>query len=414
MLPPVELIEFMKESRIQPIERRIFTVALIVLTGFVASAFGHHFFGLILHWPYPANTLLFDPTRAGTDFFDTLQAMGKKDFYSEGVVYFPGSLIFGLPFTLLDQSTAYFVFSALVLMVTATFVFCSFMQLRISPVINSLLTIILVFLNYPMLLCLDRGNFEGLSFVCLIGFAWFARRKMVWVAATFLGFAAATKLYPIVFGAILLRRRNWRQFLFAGVLAGLLNLIPALFLPGGLIANFSRLLVNQRVFNIEIGMTYGSVPFGLSIFSWVKIGIYLFTDGMMPSYLFTLYSPLCAAATLYCFYFAVRRIDKVWEILFFAFAPWLVFPQISYAYKLIWLIVPLCLMFEDEGLSSIDLWLFGLLMIPKTLIPLGLADTSFAVIIDPILIIALAVRIYLRNRRSVTGLHPNSVAASGS
>ena len=383
----------------------------ILLIGFIIVAYVSHFLGAILHYEYPLNTMLFAPSRAGDDLFSSVETLRSGDIYAQqGSVYFPACVLFLYPFLYLSDGEAFAVYAGLVILFALPFVYFSLKKTDLLVSTNVVLTAIIVFFSYPVLFCLDRGNLEGLSFIFFMGFAWFFRKRQFWLAAVLLGIAASTKMYPVVFGALLLREKKWREFLLVGSLALALNIVPAACLPGGILGTFSRLFENQRIANLVLGMTFGGVPYGISLFSLVKISCYFLFNGRLPEHVLGFYSVPCAVITLYCFYFAIRKLGKIWEAIFFVFAPWLIFPQISYAYKLIWLLVPVCLMFEDESLSIFDVWCFGLLFIPKTILPTGLIETSFSILIDPALIILVAVRIYLRNRRATTCFRSNFAA----
>lgn len=99
---------------------------------------------------------------------------------------------------------------------------------------RNLLTFTLI-LSFPVIFLLERANLVILSTIATIVYTQFydsehrAKREL---ALFMLAFAAALKLYPALFGVVLLRDRRWRDIARAVLYTLLMLLIPSFFFGG--------------------------------------------------------------------------------------------------------------------------------------------------------------------------------------
>lgn len=94
----------------------------------------------------------------------------------------------------------------------------------------------LVFLTFPFIMVVDRGNVQGLLVVPLYAFA-VAWREHRWRRAAYaLAVASALKLYPVLLAMVLLAERRFREAAIALGAALLVTIVIFDFYPGGLYA----------------------------------------------------------------------------------------------------------------------------------------------------------------------------------
>lgn len=107
---------------------------------------------------------------------------------------------------------------------------------------------LLLFLTYPMIYCIERGNIVILCAICIILFLYnyrsehYAAKVLAWVA---LSVAAGIKIYPAVLGLLLLREKRWKDTCHCLCFGIILNLIPALFFKTGL-ASVAYMVINAQ------------------------------------------------------------------------------------------------------------------------------------------------------------------------
>ena len=92
-------------------------------------------------------------------------------------------------------------------------------------------------LSAPMLFLLERGNLLILALALLFVFVAYGKSENPYVrylSCAALALSAAMKLYPAVFVLLLLRRKQYREFVFTAVLGTILLIWP-FFLWGGLL-----------------------------------------------------------------------------------------------------------------------------------------------------------------------------------
>ncbi len=105
------------------------------------------------------------------------------------------------------------------------------------------LTIGAVWITYPMLLALDRGQIH-LLFISILFFGlalFFSTPANGRLAAILIGIAISFKLSPIFFLLVLAKRRNWKELRVALITTILALLLPLVYLKSG-VGTFKRVL----------------------------------------------------------------------------------------------------------------------------------------------------------------------------
>ena len=195
--------------------------------------------------------------------------------------------------------------------------------LRPSAAVGFVLLLLLT--SWPALLVIDRGNMEVAVFmVVLAGMSAFASGKSYW-AAVFFGIAASMKLFPFVFLALFISRRQYKA-LFAGAasffavsIASLALLGPSLRQAYQGIANgllFFRVNYMYRWYASENGVDH-------SAFGLVK-GLRILVLNVPSNHVFSrslsLYLVLSALTGITLYVFVIRFLPIINQILILTIA----------------------------------------------------------------------------------------------
>jgi len=220
-------------------------------------------------------------------------------------------------------------------------------------------------MNYPILYTLDRGNIEILCFAFVLLWFYFYQRKNFVMSGVFLGLAAGTKIFPAVFALCYLRKKQKVPLVAFLVTAALGNLLAMLLLSGGLIENIKNVLESFREFRSLLLVGTGASNYSSSLYSMLKAFYYFFYEGHAGSFFYYLAFPFKWLASIYFLFgiYLFYRIAKyVWQEkppLWLETYLWAVsiilFPKASYDYRLLYLMLPLMLMFlKKDGDKSSD------------------------------------------------------------
>jgi hypothetical protein len=216
---------------------------------------------------------------------------------------------------------------------------------------SAAILVVAFLLSYPIWFGFVRANSEFLVWLVLTVGLWAIVRRNSYLAAACFGVAGAMKLYPFIFFALLVSRRQYRQLLF-GLAVSAAAYISALGLESGSIA-FSW--QNRGVGMVALAsMTYQAMMFyDHSLFELVKL-VMVFVPTVLHRHHYELPLQVAARAELYyLFTFGVMGI-----VVFFAWirkAPLLnqivalallcvLLPPISFDYTLIELYFPCALL----------------------------------------------------------------------
>lgn len=101
-----------------------------------------------------------------------------------------------------------------------------------------------VWLTYPLLFALDRGNIQLLTVGFIVLAFYSSSRNRPVLAGVCLGAAICLKAYPVLFLIIFLRRKSWRTVTTTIGTAGLCTALPLVLFGGGLLRNTRALISN--------------------------------------------------------------------------------------------------------------------------------------------------------------------------
>jgi len=391
-------------------DQKIQFITGMIIIGFLLSVLFHVYQGEILKRPYPYTTFLFLPTQRFSDFTFAQSEPFLNPYFNN--VYqggqFPLAMLIYFLFTSIPLNISLLIF--LILCSTA-FAYLTNIILwgKKSSILLRLNDILpLVFLTYPFLIAMDRGNLEILLFVFLLFFLFFFLRERYTLSAVFLALAIAMKGFPAVLLLIYIPKKKYLEIVMAISIATLLTLGSLALFKGGFMANLNFLL--HGPFFSPQGSFVGQSNFvqrGVSLFTFFKI-IFIETGLLkkidMMRFLST-YIKLAALSFIPLAAYVVFIEKILWRRVALLVFSMLLLPQISADYKLLHVYLPMFLFLLSEDHSRADfvyLIIFGLLMIPKdyTFLPHVLSDSgthdiSISIMINILSIIAASVMIII-------------------
>ena len=373
-------------------EQKTAIIKAITLVGFTVSVFYHYvlsnYSGLGY---YPYNTFLFNPADMFNDFINIYWATVDLNPYAAPVsVYFPFTFVVVYLFTLLNSS--YLALCAF------TFIFLAFLMPYVYRAIPSagkfgkaIDAFVLVFMSYPVLFNLDRGNLESLVFIFLALFLYYYQKKEDLKSVFFLSLAISMKLYPAVFIVLFLADKKYRNVIYAGIFVTVITILSAFMLEGGVVNSFLGLKNNLELFRLEYLVTNRGLQHNASLYGVVKI---------LKLPVLSYYSVLALIFFSLIAAYVMLKEDIFWKRVALLVFSMILLPQVSYDYKLIHLFIPL-LMFlnhaKPSGSDTVYALLWGLLLIPKDYFIIS-GDISIAVLINPLIMVMIIGTILLDRR----------------
>jgi len=390
--------------------REVQFLALIILLAFIFHAFKNYLFSHYFNAGYPLGTFLFRPEDRFNDFFNMINICKDNNPYMTDYFfqsnYFPLANTF---FWLVSKiGTGFPVFLGYILI----FIFFYFLFLRKVIVkdqsIGAVISLVIIgLLNYPFLMNIDRGNVEAWMFLFLLAFFYFYDHGRIYAAILFLALTIAMKLFPAVFLILLLKDKKYREILITVCIACFVTLLGLLSFQGGPESNIVAMFDSFRTFNnltsID-GLQHNASLFGF-IKVWVLISQKIFNGVIDPATVknavpFVYYAVAVFAAFFLLIIFILRRGNERWKDIMSLTIIMILFPNVSFDYRLIYLFIPLGYFLNRNNRTkqdSIYLLLFSFLLIPHSYIYI-FNDISVSTLIYPaVMIFFLALMLFERN-----------------
>jgi hypothetical protein len=396
---------------------KISAITIMIFLGFCASVVFHYYQGSVLKKPYPNNTFLFYPADRFADFY-TLPSINfdlNPYFRDTPSAQYPLVNIFGYLFSLLPNHLSFLLYAILV-SASVIFITIKILWEEKNQDLHFPTALVLVFLTYPFLFTMDRGNIESLLFVFLFLFMFYFRRNRYTTSAIFLSVAIAMKLYPALFLLLYFPQKKYREVILSVSLTALLTLGSLAMFKNGFLENALFLLRASNFSSNEVlSLFLGSNNFvqrGVSLFTFFKI-IFIETDLIasinMRQFLSIYYIAMaCLFVPLAGYVVFIEK--KLWKQVTLLTFAMLLFPHISADYKLLHVYLPMFLFLIAEKDPRSDIFYlisFGLLMIPKNYIYFpkvmsdsGTSDIGIAVMINILVMVFMSLWIILTGSRN--------------
>lgn len=376
--------------------QKVKLISAIVIIGFVLSVIFHYILSSYLGFNfYPNNTFLFNPNDKFNDFFNIYNASTELNPYSEPVsVYFPFTYILMFIHTLMNKWVAFTLFTGIFIASLFYVVFNSIPSLVKAE--KYFYSFVLIFMSYPILFVIDRGNVEIWLFLSLLMFVNFYAKEKIILSILFLSIAISMKLYPAVFGLIFLFDKKYKEIFYTSITTISITLISMVFLKGGVFNSINGLTKCLAEFNRSYIHDLHGIQHNISLFAPLKFVFYQLAkkyssiaslENIFNTGYFILAILIFGIVSFFLFKYKHQYSNKISLLLLSS----LVLPQISFDYKLINLYIPLLLFIKKDEKSKYDFpysILYGMLLIPKDYLFIE-KDISIAIFFNPILILIL-------------------------
>lgn len=392
--------------------KKVYILTSFILAGFAFSVFYHYVLNAYMHLGEPFSSFLYPASSAFCDF--NLILPFTKDFapYHQvalWVAYFPLTYIILYPFYFIKPMFfSYliflsFFFSYFIFMNTKVFV-CK----NLTKIENIRNIFILTIMSYPFLYLVDKGNFDMFLFV-IVGLCVYAfKNEKFMLSAVLLAVANAIKPFTILFLILFLMKKKYKEFFLSIILTAVLVIGGFLLFKNNfyvqLMYFIRSLIAYEGIYVSRIDHNWG-LTHGSSLFMPIKL--LLCKSAAKPfvnvDTLYSVYNCISWFLTAVTLFFVWRE-KSYWKQLTLLICNFLIFPCMTYDYKLIFLYIPLWLFVSSEEKSRFDLAyivLFALMLIPKSfLIVNSSIDSkseffwfSISIFLNPIILIALSLLI---------------------
>ncbi len=305
---------------------------------------------LVLHLHFPFNFPIFNP---GAFAYDLLAYTGRFQYFHKLSFFeYAGQVPFMYPapiallywfFYLFGRLTtlAFLVFSLLLVAISGGMLGRRWIEFGVSRRTALLYLTACFFLSYPFWFELKDGNMEIVLLGLTIGAVWAFLDGRTWLAAACIGFAMALKIYPFVFLGLLVAKKQYRQCVFAVILAAAVNLFslwavcPSIAYSAHQIAagieHFREYAFLHRLFP-EIGYDH-------SLFALLKTLLPHLPSAEVLSKWLNVYLGIVAVAGCALYFLRIRKLPVVNQVICLTVAC-IVLPPVSLDYTLMHLYVP--------------------------------------------------------------------------
>jgi len=375
-------------------EYKLHYIALGILAGFFIAVFFHYIENFYFGNGSPHSTFLYYYVdQAFKDFYDTIRSNALFDPYYSHYLhgeYFPFSYVLVYPLTLLGFHLALFVYY---LVFFAGYLFFTTRYFAS----NWLIIFILSFLTFPILFSFERGNLELILFLFLAAFLFFYEKNKIVISTVFLTAAISLKLYPIVFLALFLADKQYKALFFTLFLCLLTAILSLAILKNGIMHNligWHHVITNL---NNACALTMNNcIQFSVSLWGAIKIIMGEFYKNKVVTLLgYKIYFVSGVIYSLLITAYIVFVEQQLWKKIALLVTIMLLFPSISFDYKMLSLYLPLFFFIKDQAKKYDLLYasLFVVILIPKNYYIFPNLNVGMISIIDPLLLITMSLAI---------------------
>ena len=349
------------------ITRKLDLLLVITLCGFVFSVAYYYWRGAYRGESWPYNSPFYEPKDHFNDFYNMVRLSRDLPKAAQESLYLPAANLYFHFFGLLSRRISYALF---LLAPTLCLIWCAVRSMEGVAALRKLTYFIgIFFISYPFLFAVDRGNLDLHIFVFVALFICFYQQSPSWakgVAALCLAVAIAFKAYPVLFAVLYFKDRRYRELALAGVLTVAITLLAAV-PEGGIVKVVSGFLgsVGQAAaLDIRI-----AGRLNLSLFNAGRLVLKAWEMPEALRWFTAAYTPFSITLLLLVCGLAARRSLALWRSATALACVMCFIPKLSYDYRLMMLIAPLCLFIGANTpmtrRNTIICVVFGLLLIPK-------------------------------------------------
>jgi hypothetical protein len=303
----------------------------------------------ILHLGYPYDWPLFyraDKYRDFTRYAERFRYFHHIKFFTLPGLPFvypaPGALIYELYYGFTPHPLRFFLGTiVLASCLFAIFFMHALSKSGISRITAALFTGTVLLLSYPFAFLFERANIEIFVWVLLVIGAWTYCKSRTYIAASCFGLAAALKIFPFVYLALLLRKGQYRPLIY-GVVIAMVATLTSFWLVGPTVSDAASGLV-RGLHAQEDGFVLHMHPlsspqiigYDHSLFTWLKLAeVHHDLHRTLSIYMLTV-----ACIGLLLFFLRIRHLPIINQVLALTVAA-ILFPPFSGDYTLIHMYIP--------------------------------------------------------------------------
>jgi hypothetical protein len=304
------------------------------------------------------------PELAKFDFIDYYSRsfyLHSQEFfsYNDYPWYYPAPAIFVLnpfyhlpgPKPVAEGYILYVLFTVFLLLVSARWLLKSIVAAGAPIGCARKFVIAAIFSSWPIYFALQRGNIEAFTWFLLAAAVWAYAKDKWMLAAILIGLAASIKIYPVLFLALFLGRRRFKELAVGIATAGVVTVAGLWFLEPNLVDSARRVAQGVREWTQDYSTIYD--PFGQgydhSIFNVIKNILFALHPGPAGPYHPHTSGPYGPELSIYLlsagiiatvwFFALIWKLPRTNQILFLACAM-IVLPPASFDYNLNSIYIP--------------------------------------------------------------------------
>jgi hypothetical protein len=257
--------------------------------------------------------------------------------------------------------------------------------------------IIVTLLSVPVTFAIDRGNLDLVIFIFMVfGIAAFEKGRNA-LSATWIGIAAAAKVFPALFFLLFLRGRRLRYLLLGLAIAAVATFAALATFHGSLSQNIEGLRSAESSMQSTFKQSVvASTYYNASLVGWAQSIGYAINGSVgassVQNVVIPLTLPIDLVGGLALFWYVTWKETSLWRSASLITIASFLLVQVSNYYEMLLLLIPMSLFFrhrEADSRSIVIAVLYGLLLAPKAYFYFGdFVETS--VLVTAPLLVALA------------------------
>ncbi len=307
------------------------------------------FSSLCLHRGTPYNWPLMPKADPFRDFY--LYQPRYRFFHSYYFFLFPGAdYMYPAPvasvyrfFYLFPHSTNVFLAALSFSFLLALLLFArALLKHGLAPVALFQLFLVLLFCSYPFAFEFEQANMEWIIWLFVAIGLWTFLKHHGYTAAVCFGVVGALKLYPLIFIALFLPRRQYRQFALAIAIMLLVTVGGLWLVDPNLSDSWTETQRGIARFGELYIVQYQDIRFDHSLFAlfkWIGLLRGRSINNVNLAFLLARYLPIAALSGFAVWVLRIRRLPVINQVLCLTIAT-ILLPPVSYDYTLLHLYLP--------------------------------------------------------------------------
>jgi hypothetical protein len=274
------------------------------------------------------------------------------------------------------------------------------------PAVQRGLFIAFGLISLPVTFAADRGNVDLIVFVMMVvGISAVEQRRNT-LAATWIGLAAAAKIFPVIYLFVFLRGRRLRFLIYGVLVIGIASLIGFIGFHLTLKQNVDGLRLALSTLQMQMKGGLGGTYFNASIPGWLQgvgyavngtVGDVAVRNAIEP------FVTVVELATVVALAAYLRwREQSLWRGVTLMTLVFLLFTDVSNYYELIFLFIPLALFVKSAGVNRRTMAiaiLFGAVLAPRAYFYLQDNFVDSSVFTTAPLLVALGIVVIVDGRK---------------